>query len=312
MWEFHNKQMKELREIYNSLSSSKQKELQKIVKGFNASNINEMTTNKALLNEHVKKWKSEGILKGNFNVFVLNLLNRPAIYNIDMLHILITGTYYEFMAKAEERERPIFKEDIKHYYEEAQTEVIEKTNKGTLSKITDAMIIGILLMANAQGYKLEDYKDVYVSEEVQKFEEMLFPLINSGKEIDFGSSAFQKIFDKELNVLISVNGDKISGTIDNYMIGFLNEAKKKGYEAQDKDAKVRFIAVEDEKTTPMCHSLDGQEFYVNRENVYTRYYGVDKKMGYEVTMRTQGLVVGENLPPIDNYFHYCRSTIEYI
>ena len=32
MWEFHNNQMKELREVYNSLSSSKQKELHLINK----------------------------------------------------------------------------------------------------------------------------------------------------------------------------------------------------------------------------------------------------------------------------------------
>ena len=152
----------------------------------------------------------------------------------------------------------------------------------------------------------------YISKEVIKLEQVLFEELRQGIEIDLDSKKYQKIFKEQVNDKLAIDGDKISGDIDNYVIGFDNEAKVEAYKAEDKEAKVRFIAIEDDRTTPMCHSLDGQEFYVDKDNVYTRYYGIDPKTGYEATMRTHGLVVGENLPPIDNYFHYCRSTIEYI
>ena len=67
MWKFHNNQMKELREVYNSLSSSKQKELQKIVKGFNASNINERILWLKTILEKEKKNKGEIYINGDLN-----------------------------------------------------------------------------------------------------------------------------------------------------------------------------------------------------------------------------------------------------
>ena len=53
----------------------------------------------------------------------------------------------------------------------------------------------------------------------------------------------------------------------------------------------------DKVTTLMCESLDQQEFYIDKLNVYDRYSAMDKR---NVVYRTQGLKVGENLPPITN------------
>ena len=53
----------------------------------------------------------------------------------------------------------------------------------------------------------------------------------------------------------------------------------------------------DSKTTLMCETLNEQEFYIDKVNVYDRYSAVDKR---NVVYTTKGLVVGENLPPITN------------
>lgn len=311
MWEFHDKQMRELRRIYEGLSNETQTELKRIIKNFEGVDLNALTTDKTIFNEYVAKWKKEGVLKNEFNVIVLNILNKPAVFNIDMLHTLILGAYYEQETKAERMQKPIIIDDIKYHYREAQEEVAKKTGKEPKTPI-EKLFEDIYGSANAEGFMLINYMQYYISKEVIKLEQVLFEELRQGIEIDLDNKKYQKIFKEQVNDKLAIDGDKISGDIDNYVIGFDNEAKVEAYKAEDKEAKVRFIAIEDDRTTPMCHSLDGQEFYVDKDNVYTRYYGIDPKTGYEATMRTHGLVVGENLPPIDNYFHYCRSTIEYI
>ncbi len=97
------------------------------------------------------------------------------------------------------------------------------------------------------------------------------------------------------------------------MIGLNNLAKVEGIkEITEDNSKVRFIAVEDEATTKMCQSLDEQEFYINKENVFERYYGETQKELKIQRIRCNGLVLGLNLPPIQHHFHYCRSTIMYL
>lgn len=61
----------------------------------------------------------------------------------------------------------------------------------------------------------------------------------------------------------------------------------------------------------MCHSLDGQLFYINKKNEFNRYYGETQKDLRIEKIKCFGLVIGLNLPPISHHFHWCRSTITY-
>ena len=97
------------------------------------------------------------------------------------------------------------------------------------------------------------------------------------------------------------------------MIGLNNLAKVEGIKGVTEDnSKVRFIAVEDDKTTLMCDSLNNKEFYINKENIFDRYYGETQKELIVQRIRCNGLVLGLNLPPIQHHFHYCRSSITYL
>ena len=144
------------------------------------------------------------------------------------------------------------------------------------------------------------------------------------KDLEIESSDFQSIIQRQNNQRLNINNDKISGAVDLQMIGLNNLAKVEGIKenntkrkidnnkinVQD-DLKVRFIAVEDDKTTLMCNSLNNQEFYINKENEFDRYYGENQKELKIQRIRCNGLVLGLNLPPIQHHFHYCRSTIVY-
>lgn len=133
------------------------------------------------------------------------------------------------------------------------------------------------------------------------------------KDLEIDSSEFQTIINRQNNQKLNINNDKISGAMDLQMIGLNNLAKVEGIKSVTEDnSKVRFIAVEDDKTTLMCDSLNNQEFYINKENVFDRYYGETQKELKLQRVRCNGLVLGLNLPPIQHHFHYCRSTIMYL
>ena len=91
-----------------------------------------------------------------------------------------------------------------------------------------------------------------------------------GLEID--SSEFQTIINRQNNQKLNTNNDKISGAVDLQMIGLNNLAKVEGIKGVTEDnSKIRFIAVEDDKTTLMCDNLNNKEFYINKENIFDRY-----------------------------------------
>lgn len=97
------------------------------------------------------------------------------------------------------------------------------------------------------------------------------------KELKIENNQFQNIINKQQNTRLCINGDKISGNIDLTMIGLNNLAKAQGIKKQDHNAKVRFVAVIDGNETDMCNSLDGQEFYIDKENIFDRYWRRNKK-----------------------------------
>lgn len=133
------------------------------------------------------------------------------------------------------------------------------------------------------------------------------------KDLEIDSSEFQTIINRQNNQKLNINSDKISGAMDLQMIGLNNLSKVEGIKSTTEDnSKVRFIAVEDDKTTLMCDSLNNQEFYINKENIFDRYYGETQKELKLQKIRCNGLVLGLNLPPIQHHFHYCRSTIMYL
>lgn len=95
------------------------------------------------------------------------------------------------------------------------------------------------------------------------------------------------------------------------MIGLNNLAKVEGIKEKANNAKIKFVTIIDGKETDMCHSLDGQEFYIEKENEFDRYYGETENKLRIQRIKCKGLVQGLNLPPISYHFHWCRSTITY-
>lgn len=175
-----------------------------------------------------------------------------------------------------------------------------------------ALFLALLEQISYNGLTIEQYIQTTIRYNTEQIYKQAIINLQQQKDLNIDSDEFQNIIHRQNSQKLNINGDKISGAVDMQMIGLNNKSKIEGIKKQDNDAKVKFVAVEDDKTTLMCDSLNNQEFYINKENTFDRYYGETQK---ELTMqriRCNGLVLGLNLPPIQHHFHYCRSTIMYL
>lgn len=191
-----------------------------------------------------------------------------------------------------------------------QKEVNKKKKPSILAM---ALFLALLDQPNYSGFNWKQYIEATMQYNAQQIYKQLILNIQQQKSLEIDSNEFQIIINRQNNQKLNINNDKISGAVDLQMIGLNNLAKAEGIkEVTEDNSKVRFIAVEDDKTTLMCDSLNNQEFYINKENVFDRYYGETQKELTVQRIRCNGLVLGLNLPPIQHHFHYCRSTIMYL
>ena len=316
MWGQHDNYMKQLKQLYNKTSRQTQLRLQEIFDTFNFTleNIYNIADNKTKkrINTYIEQWKEQGLLKNNnyFTALANNIYKRTRVKNSEILELLIYSAYIEEQSKLEEQEKQIMYEDANYYYEQGQKEVNKKKKPSIL---TMALFLALLDQPNYSGFNWKQYIEATMQYNTQQLYKQVILNIQQQKDLEIDSSEFQTIINRQNNQKLNINNDKISGAVDLQMIGLNNLAKIEGIkEVAEDNSKVRFIPVEDDKTTLMCDSLNNQKFYINKENVFDRYYGETQKELTIQRIRCNGLVLGLNLPPIQHHFHYCRSTIMYL
>lgn len=275
----------------------------------NSDNIYDIADNKTkkMVNTYIEECKDKKLLTGYFGISAKKIYNRARVKNSEILELLIYGSYIEEQSKLNKYEKQIMYDEINYYYEQGQQEVLKAQNKKKPISIIDmALFLYLLEQAN-----LEQYIEMTIQYNAQQIYKQALINIQQQKELEIENNEFQRIINQQQNTKLCINNDKISGFMDNQLIGLNNQAKIQGIKEFDNNAKVRFIAITDGKETDMCHSLDGQIFYIDKENVFDRCYGETQKDLKIQRIKCNGLVVGLNLPPISHHFHWCRSTITY-
>jgi len=305
--------MKELKQIYQRTSKQTQNRLQEIFDSldFDSSNLYNIANakTKKKINTYIEEWKEKGLLTGTFGMLANNIYRRTRAKNSEILELLIYSAYIEEQNKLEETELKVFKEEANYYYQQGQKEVNQTLKKKKkVSVIPDAIFLALLDMPNSKGYIWDEYIEAITKYNADQIYRQATIDLQQQKELDITNDIYQNIIKRQQNSRININDNKISGDIDLTLIGINNEAKVEGIYSFDDKAEVEFIAVEDERTTPMCRSLNSQRFKVHDWNEFKRYSASN---GRTTKYRCYGLVVGLNCPPIDDHFHWCRSYIVY-
>lgn len=305
--------MMKLKQIYQKTNKQTQNRLQEIFDSIDFPfedmyKIADSKTKKRI-NTYIEKWQEKDLLKGYFGVLANNIYKRTRVKNSEILELLIYGAYIEEQNKLQETELNIFKDIANYYYQQGQEEV-NKTllKKKIVSVIPDAVFLALLDMPNAKGYTWKQYIEAITHYNSQTIFRQATIDLQQQKKLDITNDIYQNLIKRQNNSRLNINGNKISGEVDLTLIGINNKSKTKGMVLLDKKAKCKFVAVEDDATTPMCKSLDGQIFNVHDINEFERY---SKSNDTIKKYKCYGMITGLNLPPIDDGFHWCRSTITY-
>ncbi|MCI8618343.1 MAG: hypothetical protein HFJ60_08975 [Clostridia bacterium] len=264
---------------------------------------------KKATNTYIEEWKDKGLLKGYFGTLAKNIYSRTRVKNSEILELLIYGAYIEEQSKLDEYEKQIMYDDINYYYSEGQKQIKKKKE---ISILEMALFLYLLDQPLYNGYTFKQNIEVMIRYNAEQVYKQCLINIMQGKENDINDSIFQNILKRQQNTKLCINNGKVSGSMDLTLIGLNNKAIVEGIKLFDKNAKVQFISDRCDNVTPMCMNMDKMIFNVNDYNIFTRYVGTSIKDIRKEKVKVFGLVQGVNAPPINNFFHWCHSTVQYI
>ena len=261
--------------------------------GFTYEKLNSMVSPKVrqYVTDRIEEWSDLGLNTGYLNY----LISTHTWTYKSVLKLLIFGLY----ARKFRRIRRISNDVFKISAVDAYTQSVSDRQADGFALLTLGAILSFALMPILQTTYIEYLDGVILSQT----EEMESFLIVQSQHIEIDPNAMKIIIIRQSNRILKVNKDKYSGGLDDATRSVSNTAY-----TYDSDQQVRFVAELDEKTTAMCRSLNGQIFNVNGENVFRRYSHAN---GGVIEVRCKGLVLGLNMPPISDHFHWCRSTLTY-
>ena len=243
----------------------------------------------------VSSWQSQGIVKGYFK-FKLDNLNKYTYANI--LDLCIYSIYALCEKEIFEYSKELFVTVANDCYDQAKDE--HPNPPVTIPDIlTWAYIYKWLKVLNIP---FEEYLQSLTLTAHDEMFSKCIQAINGDKILTW--EELEKLLNRQSNRILNINDDKFSGTLDDMS----RRTGNKAYIEPFPNEKAIFIAEMDERTTRMCASLNGQIFNTKDTNVFRRYSDSQKNI---VEYEVEGLVEGINLPPIDDNFHWCRSTMTF-
>lgn len=295
MWKYHNQKLIELKKLYQKTNEKTQNRIQELIDTFNftGDNIFNIADNKTKkrINSYIEKWKDEGLLKDYFGTIAKNIYSRTRVKNSEILELLIYSAYIEEQTKKEEKELKIFKEDVSYYYNQGINEVRKaKKHPPLFCIIPDSIFLYLMNQINSMGYTWKDYNNLSIMNNVSQIYRQVMINLQQKKELKMDSDEFKILFNRQEKQKLNINDNEYSGAVDVELIGLNNQAKIKGIEREDKNAQVVFVSDLCDNVTDMCENMNGKKFYINKDNIFDRYWGETAKEVKLMRVRAKGLV----------------------
>lgn len=306
-WQVTRKELTEFQKWYKKQNRKTQDKIQEIVNNYDISYDDLSKTikkkEKERLQRQIEEWEELGIFTGYFKYRVEELMKGRITYR-SLLEILFYGAYEEEKAKVNEETNELFYSVSLDCYNQGRKDLDKKEKKefpNNLLKAFYGTLIG--------GIMFEDYVNALYLTNMQEIQKQYIISLQQNRKLDVDSDSVQAIFTKQRNRFISTDDDKYSGGLDRYATACGNMAY---YNASDDgDSLVKFVSDHCEHVTEMCEYMDGMIFHTQKRNIFKRPIGRTQKDLTIQELDVFGLVLGINMPPIDEHFHWCHSTLTY-
>ncbi len=254
---------------------------------------------KRKLDKNIKEWKKSKLFNGYFAYLVTS---KNKYTYADLIEVLLYWIYIVQEKQFDELSKLVFIEVADDVYNQALDEIPIKPKKEF--SLTWEFIWSFLWIPT-YNKRWEEYLKLLTMTNQQEMYKLIIGNLQQDRPIK--ETDLKDLTKKQVNRVISINDGKFSGVLSDTSRLLGNKVYIEPFK-EEKGLQVRFIAEIDKRTTKMCEGLNNQLFYVNDWNRFYRYSDIDKR---DVLYNVYGLEVGVNLPPINNHFHWCRSTITY-
>lgn len=251
------------------------------------------------LDKNIKEWKKSKLFNGYFAYLVTS---KNKYTYADLIEILLYWIYIVQEKQFDELSKLVFIEVADDVYRQALDEIPIKPKKEF--SLTWEFIWSFLWIPT-YNKRWEEYLKLLTMTNQQEMYKLIIGNLQQDRPIK--EADLKELTRKQVNRVISINDGKYSGVLSDTSRLLGNKVYTEPFK-EEKGLQVRFIAEIDKRTTKMCEGLNNQLFYVNDWNRFYRYSDIDKR---DVLYNVYGLEIGVNLPPINNHFHWCRSTITY-
>lgn len=302
-WKATDRILRQFQKTYKGMTRQLKEELKDFL---NDLNITPSDLNKRITER--ERYKLNKVIRDNpkalkFNDYLAYRVNtkRRSMSYSDYIELMLLLIYCIHMLATYTALKPTFKAVSEDAYKQAREEM--GRDPIIPFAITWDLIEGFLIV-KVTGNTLREYLNLLALTDTREAHTMLAQLLNPNIK---GQSQLNALVDKQGNRVVNIHDDKESGAIVDLTRQLWHDIYLEPY--RQENVQVRFIAEMDNATTKMCKGMDNMLFYTNDWNRYYRYSELDKR---DVLYTTFGLVRGENLPPIDNHFHWCRSTVTYM
>lgn len=253
---------------------------------FTGENLNKYA--KKSFSDYFKRYlinlKDNNEIKGKVLYEANKYLYKKNIKNIDILKMMLLCEYDKFASLKNKSQLDLFDNVARYINIKVAEEVMEV--KKIRQKYTYEPFVAweIIARPNNMGMVWSDYRDVVTEYEANQIYNKAVIMLAQNKRLNVND--FKKEFDlqqqRELMYKRNDRNDKFMGRIDNEVGYLINQEKLQLYKYYG-ISKVRYRAIEDERTTEICQDMDGKIIDV------------------------KDLILGVNMPPL----HYnCRSWIE--
>ncbi len=271
----------------------------------NRSSLNKTVPNsvKRAFKRKIKKWKQKGLVTGYFQ-YMLDSIKKYTYANI--LKACIYAIYVEAETKIFEESKQVFVTVANDCYKQAKKEIIHCPI--IIPDILTWAYISKWLNVFSLNCSYGEYLKTLTMTDSDEMFKKCIQAINS--ESDLKEEDIAKLIEKQQNRVLKIGKDETTGSekFSGIMESMSRTVGNNAYIQPFPNQQVKFVAELDSRTTKMCLSLNGQIFNTIDTNKFKRY---SDKAKTEVSYETKGLVQGINLPPIEDHFHWCRSTITY-
>ena len=254
---------------------------------------------KRKLDKNIKEKKKSKLFTGYFAYLVTS---KSKYTYADLIEILLYWIYIVQEKQFDELSKLVFVEVADDVYRQALDEIPIKPKKEF--SLTWEFIWSFLWIPT-YNKRWEEYLKLLTMTNQQEMYKLIIGNLQQDRPIK--EADLKELTRKQVNRVISINDGKYSGILSDTSRLLGNKVYTEPFK-EEKGLQVRFVAEIDKRTTKMCEGLNNQLFYVNDWNRFYRYSDIDKR---DVLYNVYGLEIGVNLPPINNHFHWCRSTITY-